>query len=193
MSRRIRRPSPATVIASLALVVAMSGTAVAATALHSGDALIAKRTLSGNRLRVATVTGREIKESSLGTVPRAARAATLPALVWHPLHFINGWTNANGFESAGWAIDAQGVVHFRGQVVSGTAYGIADGLDAIAPTASVFVPGRVEYPSGPTHLRAEGNGFLALIKGTGLTGEGPSGEVPLWIDLNALSYPVKQK
>jgi hypothetical protein len=64
------------VLAVLALVVAASGTAVAAMTAMSGDSLIKKRSLSGNRLRNHTVTGNQIKLSSLGTVPSATHAAT---------------------------------------------------------------------------------------------------------------------
>ena len=71
-----RRPSASMVVAVTALVVAASGTAVAATNLTNGDSLIAKHTLSGNRLRNNTVTGQQIKVSSLGTVPSATHAST---------------------------------------------------------------------------------------------------------------------
>ena len=52
---RSRRPSGAMVVAVVALAVALSGTAVAATARVSGDKLIKKVSLSGNRLRNTTV------------------------------------------------------------------------------------------------------------------------------------------
>ena len=74
--RWLRRPSPSMVVALIALVFAMSGTAVAATHLVSGDSLIKKHTLSGNRLRNHTLTGSQIKLNSLGKVPRAAKADT---------------------------------------------------------------------------------------------------------------------
>lgn len=74
--RARRRPSAAMVVAIVALVVAASGTAVAATKLVSGDSLIKKNSLSGNRLKNRSVTGSKIKLSSLGTVPRAAHAAS---------------------------------------------------------------------------------------------------------------------
>jgi hypothetical protein len=69
-----RRPSPSMVVALLALVVAMSGTAVAATTLVNGNKLIKKRTLSGNRLHNNTLTGTQIKESALAKVPSATHA-----------------------------------------------------------------------------------------------------------------------
>ncbi|HEY1520218.1 MAG TPA: hypothetical protein VGF91_27590 [Solirubrobacteraceae bacterium] len=71
-----RRPSAAMVVAIVALVVAASGTAVAATKLVSGDSLIKKNSLSGNRLRAHTVSGKQIKLGSLGTVRNAAHATT---------------------------------------------------------------------------------------------------------------------
>jgi hypothetical protein len=64
------------VVALLALVVASSGTAVAASRLVSGDQLIRKGTLSGNRLRKHTVTGTQINLRKLGKVRSAHTADT---------------------------------------------------------------------------------------------------------------------
>lgn len=75
MSKKLRRsPSPALVISILALVLAASGTAVAASKLVSGNSLIKKNSLSGNRLMNGSVTGKQIAISSLGKVPSAAKA-----------------------------------------------------------------------------------------------------------------------
>jgi len=71
-----RKPSAAMVVAIVALVVAASGTAVAASKLVSGDSLIKKNSLSGNRLRDGSVTAGKIKLSSLGTVPSASHATS---------------------------------------------------------------------------------------------------------------------
>ncbi|HXO07538.1 MAG TPA: hypothetical protein VN880_05875 [Solirubrobacteraceae bacterium] len=70
--RRFFKPS--TILAIVALVVAASGTAVAATKLANGDKLIKKGTLSGNRLRKHTLTGTQINVKKLGTVPKATNA-----------------------------------------------------------------------------------------------------------------------
>lgn len=70
------RPSASMIVALIALVVAMSGSAVAASHLVSGDKLIRKRTLSGNRLRRHTLTGTQINLKRLGTVPKARSAAS---------------------------------------------------------------------------------------------------------------------
>ena len=64
------------VVALIALVFALSGTAIAATKLVSGDKLIKKDSLSGNRLRSQTVTGTQINAATLGKVPSAAIADT---------------------------------------------------------------------------------------------------------------------
>jgi hypothetical protein len=69
-----RRPSAAMAVAIVALVVAASGTALAGTRLVSGNSLIKKNSLSGNRLQNRSVTGAKIKLSSLGTVPKAGAA-----------------------------------------------------------------------------------------------------------------------
>ena len=72
-----RRPSAAMVVAVTALVVATSGTAVAASQLVNGDHLIRKNSLSGNRLHNHTLTGLQIRLSELGTVPNAKNADEL--------------------------------------------------------------------------------------------------------------------
>ena len=74
---RRRRPSAAMVIAVIALVVAATGTAVAAGDHVDGDSLIKKQSLSGNRLRDHTITGLQVKLRALGTVPKAKDAEEL--------------------------------------------------------------------------------------------------------------------
>lgn len=70
------------VVATLALFVALGGTAVAATKLHGSQ--IKKGTITGKQIRTGSVpggdlrrdsvTGRQIREATLGEVPRAAAA-----------------------------------------------------------------------------------------------------------------------
>lgn len=79
-----RRPSAAMVVAIIALVVAASGTAVAASRLVNGDSLIKRDSLSGNRLKNGSVTGTKIKVSSLGEVPSAKIAANAQELGGRP-------------------------------------------------------------------------------------------------------------
>ncbi len=57
------------VVAMIALGVALSGTAVAAAELAGGDSLIAKNSLSGNRLRNHTISAKQVNLKKLGVVP----------------------------------------------------------------------------------------------------------------------------
>jgi hypothetical protein len=76
MSSRI--DLPIAVLAAAVVAVAAAGSATAVTSHRGdGDALIATHSLSGNRLRNNTVTGTQIKESTLGTVPSAKTAAAV--------------------------------------------------------------------------------------------------------------------
>jgi hypothetical protein len=61
-------------VAVVALVVAMGGTAMAGSQLVGGDALIKRDSLSGNRLRAHTITGKQVDLSRLGKVRTASRA-----------------------------------------------------------------------------------------------------------------------
>jgi hypothetical protein len=68
-----RWPSPAMIIALLALFVAMGGSVYAASKL-SGKT-IKKNSEPGNRIKTDSLTGKQIKESTLGPVPSATNAA----------------------------------------------------------------------------------------------------------------------
>jgi hypothetical protein len=72
-----RRPSATTVIACLALFLALGG-AVYATAKGSkkiSGNKIKKASIAGNRFKKDTVTGKQVKESTLATVPSAELAS----------------------------------------------------------------------------------------------------------------------
>src|SRR5947209_14701433 len=64
-----RKPSPSMAVAIVALFVAASGAAVAASNLTNGDKLIAPNSLSGNRLRGHTLTAKQVNLGKLGVVP----------------------------------------------------------------------------------------------------------------------------
>jgi len=99
-----RRPSAAMVVAIVALIVAASGTAVAASRMVNGDSLIKKNSLSGNRLRTHSITGKEIRLSSLGQVPNARNAGDANAL---------GGQKASAFVTAS-TFDRSGLVTANG-------------------------------------------------------------------------------
>ncbi len=73
------RPSPALAVAFAALFVALGGIALAATSIDGVTIKVASE--PGNRLVGNSVTGRQVKESTLGTVPRAQTAGALTGLV----------------------------------------------------------------------------------------------------------------
>ena len=78
-----RRPSPAMVVAIVALIVALAGTAYAAQTINGGA--IMKQTIGGGKLKQNTLTGFQINTNKLGLVPAAKRAAhTYWAVVNNP-------------------------------------------------------------------------------------------------------------
>ncbi|MDX6512087.1 MAG: hypothetical protein QOE36_1591 [Gaiellaceae bacterium] len=73
MQRRFRpRLSYANVTATLALVLAVAGTSYAATQINGKN--LKNRSVAAKKLKKNTLTGTEIKESKLGTVPHATQA-----------------------------------------------------------------------------------------------------------------------
>ena len=85
MKSRKRIPSPAMVIAVIALVAGVAGSAIALPGRNSVDSndlrrnTVATKNLKPNAVKSGkiaqnTVNGGDINESSLGTVPRAARS-----------------------------------------------------------------------------------------------------------------------
>jgi hypothetical protein len=79
----IRRPSPAMVVAVIALIAALAGTAFAAQNINGGA--IKKQTIGGGKLKQKTLTGFQINTNKLGVVPSAQRAAhTYWAVVNNP-------------------------------------------------------------------------------------------------------------
>lgn len=141
----MRPRSPATtVLAVLALVVALCGTSLAgyAAGKANGDSVIKKRSLSGNRLKTDTVTGKQVEESSLGRVPRAAvadratRADTVPPPAFHALVLDAGITANDQNRTPGWRKDASGFVHLEGAVeLDGTGEVIATLPPGARPSA----------------------------------------------------------
>lgn len=78
-----RRPSPAMVVALVALIVALGGTAIAAQNINGGA--IKKQTIGGGKLKKKTLTGFQINTNKLGVVPAAKRAShTYWAVVNNP-------------------------------------------------------------------------------------------------------------
>jgi hypothetical protein len=78
-----RRPSAAMIVALIALVTALAGTAYAAQTINGGA--IKKQTIGGGKLKHKTLTGFQINTNKLGVLPAAKRAAhTYWAVVNNP-------------------------------------------------------------------------------------------------------------
>ena len=189
MSRLLARRPPASLIVSIiALAVAMSGSAVAATTLSAhhpakhpkkakvtpakGDKLIAKSSLSGNRLRKHTLTGLQINLKKLGTVPKATAARTaVTAKTAKTATTAKSATtaktattaaNANelGGQPASYYEQAAGRTGTRGIIsVNGTAGGAAVQLFTIGPFSVSMTCGR--NAAGQVSLTLTGNSSIA--------------------------------
>jgi hypothetical protein len=89
-----RRPSPALFVAALALFVALASTALAVApppvAKVSG-AKLKKGSEPGNRFVPDSITGKEVKESKLGTVPQATSAVNATSAT----HAVSATTATN--------------------------------------------------------------------------------------------------
>jgi hypothetical protein len=80
---RPRRPSPAMVVALVALVAALGGTAYAAGQINGNS--IKRQSIGGGKLKKKTLTGAQINVNKLGEVPLAKRTThTFWAVVHNP-------------------------------------------------------------------------------------------------------------
>ncbi len=107
---RRRRPSPAMIVALLALVVALGGTAYAATGRINGNA-IQKQSIGGGKLKKKTLTGYQINVNKLGEVPLARRTThTFWAVVHNPAGQGNATLTRSSDAGAISAVEANGAV-----------------------------------------------------------------------------------
>jgi hypothetical protein len=165
-----RKPSLAGVIAVGALVCAMGGTAVAATH-QDGNKLIARHSLSGNRLANHTVAKKQLKQP-----------------VWHTMNLTNGWTayDVANYGAPAYALDNQGFVHLRGAIngASSTAPSFTQLPAGFAPREpNAFVAaGSTNGPSGPQAvvLDIQHTGFITAQAG-------PSGSL-IFVSLAGVSF-----
>jgi len=185
---RLRKPSPALAVSIVALVVATTGTATAATSLVNGNSLIKQHSLSGNRLHNHTLTGTQINVKKLGTVPLATKAKTLPKLTWHKLTLINGWADYHGPTDKripAYAVDAQGIVHFRGGLIH---TGIANPVFTILP-ASVR-PTQIVWLTADTNVATTGRIDIST-DGTVQTQDGSvTGQAAAFTSLDGITYAL---
>ena len=80
---RPRRPSPAMIVALVALVAALGGTAYAAGQINGNS--IVKQSIGGGKLKKQTLTSYQVNVAKLGEVPLAKRTThTFWAVVHNP-------------------------------------------------------------------------------------------------------------
>jgi hypothetical protein len=125
-----RRPSPAMVVAVIALIVALAGTAYAAQTINGGA--IKKQTIGGGKLKHKTLTGYQINTAKLGVVPFAQRATHVYwAVVNNPASPGNATlarasdsgitaTEGGGAVSVAFPIDVTGCADVAGRDNAGT-------------------------------------------------------------------------
>jgi hypothetical protein len=92
------RPSPALIVAILALVVALGGTAYTVASIN-GNSLV-DHSVRGRKLVNDTLTGTQINESRLGKVRRAGAADTVGGITMR--HVFYAPTTANGDPTHSW-------------------------------------------------------------------------------------------
>jgi hypothetical protein len=90
---RERRPSAAMVVAMIALVVALAGTAYAAQTINGGA--IKKQTIGAGKLKHKTLTGYQINTNKLGVVPAAQQAQRASHTYWAVVNNPAGAGNAS--------------------------------------------------------------------------------------------------
>ena len=129
-----RRPSPGLIVAMIALVVALGGTAYAAQI--NGNS-IQKQSIGGGKLKHKTLTGYQINTNKLGVVPTAQRATnTLWAVVNNPAGPGNA-TLARASDATVSVTEAGGAVNviFPGNVAVCANVAARDNAGATVPTA----------------------------------------------------------
>jgi hypothetical protein len=181
-----RRPSGSMVVAIVALVVAASGTAIAAVGVVNGDKLIAKRSLSGNRLRMHTLTGGQIDLKRLGTVLQAKHAATADSAT--SATSADSATSATLAARATSAVSATTASRLTPRAFQDLSLGPGWGLVLTSPGySSPYVPGFYLDREGFVHLR----GAVERLSGSStLIATLPSGARPAGLATSSVTFAV---
>jgi hypothetical protein len=146
---RERRPSPAMVVAIIALIVALAGTAYAAQTINGGA--IKKQTIGGGKLKQKTLTGFQINVNKLGVVPAAKRAShTYWAVVNNPAGAGNA-TLSRASDAGISATEGGGAVAV---VLPQNVTGCANLADRNNAGTTVPAPGFAQTNSAPANANA---------------------------------------
>ncbi len=169
---RVRRPSPALVLAFIALLATLGGTAWAAKKIGTKQikansittGKIKKNAVTTAKIKGNAVTGAKVKESSLGTVPSAQVANTLAP--GETVHFVGapgeppfegGSQNIPGspevpytFNPVAFYKDHEGIVHLEGVAEVGVAgLGVVFTLPpGFRPASNKIIPWNLAYFTG---------------------------------------------
>jgi hypothetical protein len=146
------RPSPALVVALIALFVALGGTAYAVKQIN-GSALV-NRSVSNVKIKKNSLTKTEINLKALGTVPKAATATKAST--------ASTADDANFAENAG-KLDGQGPTFWQKACADGAikGYAIVNGdtnFPADYTSAAGFVPQKFNCTGGAVEAKRIGTG-----------------------------------
>jgi len=181
----LRRPSPAMIVALIALVCALTGSAWAALGKNTvgpkqlkknaiTTAKIKKEAVTANKVKKGTLTGTQINLAKLGTVPSAQLANSIPPA--EPTHLVGapgepGFENGSGnlggsggvrVNSVGFYKDHEGIVHLEGIAKVGGTTG----------SASVFtLPPGYRPPAATVLIFEQVQAASTIIGGTNAFGE----------------------
>jgi hypothetical protein len=153
-----RLPSPAMVIACIALTVALGGTAYASVSRNSvGTVHLKRNAVTSIKVRNNSLTGADIRESRLGTVPRAVRANT-----------ANSATTATTANSATTATSANSAPVSRLDYASTTTAVPAGFVTPVRGTANCAAG--LNATGGGAKMSDPNNGFIIDTNPVGKTG-----------------------
>ncbi len=168
LSLYLARATPPVLISLLALLVALSGTALAVNQ-GSGNALVKRASLSGNRIKPDSVTGRQVQESTLSKVPRAGQADTATSL---PRPEVLVLTLDDGVDDAaattgraGVTVDLEGYAHLEGAVATTAAGRDIATLPASARPGHRVVVAVATVGAAPGRIGIDPDGTVALLSG----------------------------
>jgi hypothetical protein len=162
------RPSPALFVASLALFVALSGigyTAVVLPAGSVGTKQLKRGAVTGSKVKDNSITGRDVRESRLGRVPLASRAATA-GIAMTATRAVNATTAAS---VANGAVTADKFASLpAARAYSAASHTIPSGtFTAIPFNAEHFDTADIWSPGSPTRLTASRTGTYVVSASAG--------------------------
>jgi hypothetical protein len=153
------RPSPALILALIALSVALSGTAVAAAKINGKN--LKNRSVAAAKIKVNSLTGTEIREAKLGRVPLAAKADSATEAT--SAATATSAVNAEKLGGLAPAAFAQGGGHVYNATVDVPANTSNAAILSVPGIGTVQADCSVAGDSSILELKNESGGTLALI------------------------------